>query len=158
LIYEHVAKRRAKLHELSLAQNVVDSVSAEVQRKSAKRVVELEVGLGELMQLDRRAFRFGLKLLMTSPELRQARVRVKSIRATFACRRCDSRWNMTEARKQLDQIPDRLRIREPDSKEVPLHFLPLLYPAFIHCPHCGSRDILVQQGKEIQLTKLVLEE
>jgi len=53
--------------------------------------------------------------------------------ASFSCRRCGAKWNMTDAKKELEQVPDSLRIREPDSKELPLHFLPYVYSAFIHC-------------------------
>jgi hydrogenase nickel incorporation protein HypA/HybF len=147
----------AHMHELSLAQNVVDSVLFEVEKRKAKRVLELDVDVGELMQLDRRAFSFGLKVLMTGPILKGAHVHVRLRRASFSCRRCNSEWNMDEAKRQLEAVPEELLIREPDSKELPLHFLPYLYPVFVRCPSCGSSDIFAREGKEIQLRKLALE-
>lgn len=145
------------MHEVSLAQSVVDSVLSEVERRRAKRVLELEVGVGELMQLDRKAFGFGLRLLLTGPILGGAHLRVRTARASFSCRKCHATWGMDEAKRQLKKVPDELLVREPDSKEIPLHFLPLLYSAFIACPRCGSSDVQAVEGKALELSRLVLE-
>ena len=145
------------MHELSIAQNIVDTVLSEVQKNDAKRVTEISVDVGELMQLDRNALRFALRLLMTGPVLKGARVHMRVRKASFSCRKCDLKWGMAEAQKQLAEVPDTLRVREPDSKELPLHFLPFLYPAFIRCPGCGSSDISSKEGEEIQLRRVVME-
>jgi len=145
------------LHELSLAQNIVDTVMSEVERRDAKRVREISLDVGQLMQLDRKALTFALRLLMVGPKLKDTRVRVHLVKATFSCQKCMFEWGMTEAQKQLAMVPDILKIREPDSKELPLHFLPYLYPAFIHCPRCGSSDIISKEGTEIQLRKVIME-
>jgi hydrogenase nickel incorporation protein HypA/HybF len=64
---------------------------------------------------------------------------------------------MDEAQKQLQEVEKGLLIRESDGTEFPLHFLPQLYPAFVHCPACGSSDILLKAGQSVQITKLVVE-
>jgi hydrogenase nickel incorporation protein HypA/HybF len=145
------------LHELSIAQSIVDTVLSEVQEKGAKRVTEISVDVGQLMQLDRKALAFALRLLMTGPALKGARVHVHVSKASFSCRKCGSAWGMAEVQKQLAEVPDTLRVREPDSKELPLHFLPFLYPAFIRCPRCGSSDIFSKEGEEIQFRRVVME-
>lgn len=145
------------MHELSIAQSIVDTVLSEAQKNDAKRVSEISVDVGQLMQLDRNALAFALRLLMTGPVLKGARVRVRVRKASFTCRKCDSEWGMAEAQKQLAEVPDTLRVREPDSKELPLHFLPFLYPAFIRCPRCGSSDTSSKEGEEIRLRRVVME-
>jgi len=144
------------LHELSIAQNIVDAVLSEVQKNGKGRVTEISVDVGQLMQLDRNALAFALRLLMTGPVLKGARVHVRVRKASFSCRKCELEWGMAEAQKQLAAVPDVLRVREPDSKELPLHFLPSLYPAFIHCPRCGSSDIFSKEGEEMQLRRVVM--
>ena len=156
-LYDGQARRHANLHEMSIAQNIVDTVLSEAQKKGAKKVKEISVDVGQLMQLDRSALAFALRLLMTGPVLKGARVRVRVKKASFSCRRCDLEWGMAEAQKQLAEVPDALRVREPDSKELPLHFFPFLYPAFIRCPRCGSSDISSKEGEEIQLRRVVME-
>ena len=145
------------MHEMGIAQNIVDTVLSEAEKKGAKRITEISVDVGQLMQLDRDALAFGLKLLMRGPTLRGARVRVRVRKASFSCRRCNSEWGMAEAQKQLAEVPDALRVREPDSKELPLHFLPYLYPAFIRCPGCGSSDIFSREGEEIKFRRVLME-
>jgi hydrogenase nickel incorporation protein HypA/HybF len=144
------------LHELSIAQSIVYAVLSEAQKKDAKRVTEISVDVGQLMQLDRNALAFALRLLMSGPVLKGARVRVRVRKASFSCRKCNLQWGMAEAQKQLAEVPDTLRVREPDSKELPLHFLPSLYPAFIRCPRCGSSDVSSKEGTEMQLRRVVI--
>ncbi len=144
------------MHELSIAQTIVDSVVSEADKRQAEKVAQIDVDVGELMQLDRRALAGALKLLLDGSRLKGARVRLHVESAAFDCRRCGRRWGMAQARKQLAEIPDALRIREPDSKEVPLHFLPHLYSAFLRCPHCGSSDIFARRGREIRLRSVTL--
>jgi len=144
------------LHELSIAQTIVDSVLSEADRRGAERVVQVDVDVGELMQLDRRALTGALRILLDGSRLKGARVRLHVESATFSCRRCDKQWGMAQAKKQLAEVPDGLRVREPDSKELPLHFLPSLYSAFLRCPYCGSSDIVAERGKEIRLRRVLL--
>jgi hydrogenase nickel incorporation protein HypA/HybF len=144
------------LHELSLAQTIVDSVLSEAERMGGTRVARIDIGVGEMMQLDRRALAGALRILLDGSRLKGARVSLHVESAAFTCRRCDKRWGMSQAMKQLAEVPDVLRVREPDSKELPLHFLPYLYPAFLRCPYCGSSDILAYRGKEIRIRRVVL--
>ena len=144
------------MHELSIAQTIVDSVLSDADTRGAERVVQIDVDVGELMQLDRRALAGALRILLDGSRLKGARVRLHVESAEFTCRRCGRRWGMTQATKQLAHVPDELRVREPDSKELPLHFLPSLYSAFLRCPHCGSSDILTQRGKEIRIRRVLL--
>jgi hydrogenase nickel incorporation protein HypA/HybF len=156
-IYGRAAGNPSILHELSIAQNIVDSILTEANDSSGKRVSMLDVEIGELMQLDRNALSYAIKLLMTGPLLSGARVRVHVKKVSFVCKKCGKKWGMAEAQKQLSSVPDSLRISEPDSKELPLHFLPYLYPAFIKCPECGSADITAIGGHEIRLKELTFE-
>lgn len=144
------------MHELSIAQSIVDFALAEAERKGAKNVKELDVDVGELMQVDTKVLRDALDMLMTGPKLKGCEVRVQVAPASFSCRRCSSTWDMTEAKRQLVSVPEKLLVEEPDSDELPLHFLPYLFPAFIHCPKCGSSDVAVTEGEDVQIKGLVL--
>jgi hydrogenase nickel incorporation protein HypA/HybF len=144
------------LHELSIAQTIVDSVLSEADTRGGQRVVQIDVDVGELMQLDRKALAGALRILLDGSRLKGARVHLHVDHAAFSCRRCGRQWGMAQAKKQLGEVPDELRVREPDSKELPLHFLPSLYSAFLRCPHCGSSDISAQRGKEIRLRRVLI--
>jgi hydrogenase nickel incorporation protein HypA/HybF len=145
------------LHELAIAQSIAESAAEEAGRAKAKRVASIEVEVGELMQLDVEALRQALKMLMAGPILKDAKVHVRVSSASFVCNRCGERWGMPEARRQLALVADELRVREPDSVELPLHFLPHLYPAFVKCPKCGSADSEAVEGEDIVLRRVVME-
>jgi len=145
------------MHELTLAQSVIELVIEETRKKRARQVTEMVVDAGELMQLDLNVLRFSLRTLGNSSVLKRAKIRVHLVRATFECRRCKQRWTMKEALNQLSVVPDSLLIREPKSKEMPLHFMPYLYATFLKCPACSSSDINVTSGKDIRIAKLSME-
>jgi hydrogenase nickel incorporation protein HypA/HybF len=146
------------MHELSVAQSIVDTVLSEAESNNAKTVMEINIDVGELMQLDTQALSDALNLLIKGSKLDGARLFMHVKEASFSCRKCGALWNMTDAKRELEQVPDKLRISEPDSKELPLHFLPYIYATFIHCPKCGSSDTSISEGAEdIRLRRLVME-
>lgn len=145
------------MHELSIAQSIIDYVVSEADKNGAKTVNEVQVEVGELMQVDVEALRELLRMLMTGPVLEKCNVKVELKGATFQCRKCGDAWNMKEAKEQLRKTSDSFLVREPDSKELPLHFLPSLYSSFLHCPKCGSADFAANGGEDIRLRKLVME-
>lgn len=145
------------MHELSIAHNVVTYALSEATKNDSKRVEEITLEVGELTQVEVDVLSKALALLMRGPMLENCRVQVDLAAATFVCGRCSAKWGMSEVRSQLDTVPDDLRVREPDSKELPLHFLPTLYSAFVRCPKCGSSDISAESGDDIRVRRLVLE-
>ncbi len=145
------------MHELSVAQSIADFALSETDKHKAEKVKELWVDVGELMQVDMKVLGDALKMLTAGGKFKDCHVRIEMTRAAFECRRCSSRWGMEEAKRQLGAVPEDLLVEEPDSDELPLHFLPYLYPAFIHCPKCGSSDVEVTEGEDVQIRKLVLE-
>ena len=145
------------MHELAIAQSIVDSVLDEATRAKAKRVESIDIEAGELMQLDVPVLKGALTGLLAGPILSGASVAVRKTKARFACRRCGREWGMSEVKKQLKAVPDDLRVREPDSVEIPLHFLPYLYPTFVKCPRCGSSDTGARSGEDIRLRRVLME-
>jgi hydrogenase nickel incorporation protein HypA/HybF len=145
------------LHELGIAQSIVDSALAEADKVGAKKVTSMEIDVGELMQVDVKALEAALRLLMKGPKLEGTTIAVRVTEASFSCRRCGRRWGMDDAKRQLEAVPDELRIREPDSVELPLHFLPYLYPSFVRCPSCGSSDSAATAGEDIRVRRVVLD-
>ena len=144
------------MHELAIAQSIVEAAKEEADKAGAQKVTSIEVDVGELMQLDVEALEGSLKMFRRDPRLKDMEVRVRTTRASFSCNKCGRTWGMAEARKQLEEVADELRVREPDSIELPLHFLPYLYPSFVRCPGCGSTDSDVE-GEDVVVRRVVLE-
>jgi hydrogenase nickel incorporation protein HypA/HybF len=145
------------MHELTIAQNVIESVLSEVEKNGAKKVLVIEISIGELMQFDKDAFIYSLSILLNGPVLGSAKLEVKIENALFVCKKCSRSWGMDETRKQLQQVEKGLLIQEPDGMEIPLHFLPQLYSTFVHCPNCGSSNILLKDSESVRIAKLIVE-
>lgn len=145
------------MHELSVAQSIVDFALSEADNHQAKKVKELQVGIGELMRVDMEVLVSALASVIKASKLEGCKVEAKQLPASFSCRRCYLVWGMQEADKQLGAVQKDLLVKEPDSDELPLHFMPCLYPAFIHCPSCGSSDISVVEGEDVKIMRMVLE-
>lgn len=145
------------MHELSAAQSIIDAVLFEAEKNGASHVKEINVDVGELKQLDTRALSESLKILTNVDKLRGAKIRIRVERAHFSCRKCQNQWDLKEARKQLEIVPDSLSIRGADSKQARPHFLPQLDQSFIHCTRCGSDDVATSDGEDIKLRNLVME-
>jgi hydrogenase nickel incorporation protein HypA/HybF len=145
------------MHEFGMAHSIVEYALSEAEGKNAMRVAEIQVDVGELTMIDRRVLSHALRLLLTGPKLEGCRVVVRRKGVKFVCRKCAALWSMKEATRQLQEAPEELLVREPDSKEVPLHFLPSLYPVFVHCPKCGSADLEVKEGEDVNIRRMVLE-
>lgn len=146
------------MHELSIAQSIMDTVLLEAEKNNAHKVKEINIDIGELMQLDIQALKDALNALAKGSKLDGVQVFTHTKEAAFSCRRCGATWNLNAAKDELEKIPDNLRVSEPDSKELPLHFLPYIYSSFLHCPKCGSSEADASEGSEdITLRKLVME-
>ena len=148
---------RGLLHELGIAQSIVDYAVSEAKSRNSARIAEIQIEVGELAMIDRSILSNALRMLKSGPMLDRCKFRVKVRRVSFSCRKCSAKWTMVEAMKQLEKVPQELLVREPDSKEVPLHFLPSLYPAFVRCPKCGSADLDVTAGEDVRIMRLVFE-
>lgn len=148
---------RAPMHEFGMAQSIVEYALTEAEGKKAARVTEIHVDVGELTMIDRRVLSHALRLLLTGPKLEGCKVIVRKKEVKFVCRKCGAVSSMEEVMTQLQEVPEELLVREPDSREIPLHFLPSLYPAFVHCPKCGSADLEVKEGEDISIRRMVLE-
>jgi hydrogenase nickel insertion protein HypA len=158
LIFAEEKGKELAMHELTMAQSIIEAVTLEAEKNRARVVKEVNIDVGELMQLDAKALSEALKLLLTGPKLQNAKVLVHVRKATFSCAKCGTKWDMRETKKQLSSsVPDSLLVREPDSKEFPLHFLPYLSSSFLHCPDCGSSDIATSEGEDVKIRRIVME-
>ncbi|RDD53983.1 MAG: hydrogenase nickel insertion protein HypA [Candidatus Korarchaeota archaeon NZ13-K] len=144
------------MHEWSLAEAIVDSLIPVILREGAKRVSEVEIVYGEMMELELDILRFALEELSKGTPLEGSKFVFKEEEASFRCNSCGHRWNFKQVH---DSLPEDLGIREGENgeRESPIHFIPELAQALMRCPNCGSRDFEVESGKGLSVRRLVLE-
>ncbi|MDG6939374.1 MAG: hydrogenase maturation nickel metallochaperone HypA [Nitrososphaerota archaeon] len=139
-------ERRSGLHETGLAASVVATVDSYRKKHKGSRVVQFEVGYGELLGLDGKALYDGL-----SEGLPGTRAVVNRTKTEFRCRRCGASWS-PDGKKGSLKIPKDALV----GGQSPLRFFPELYPAYVRCPGCGSADVRLRDGAGLKVTKVVL--
>jgi len=121
------------MHEWALAEAVISAVSEIAEREKLKEVLKVELGVGELQQVDSSIVEFALAQLKTG-KLKKAKFEIKIIGAELKCRVCDNMWAFKK--KELDQ----------DVMEA-IHFIPEIAHSYIKCPKCGSPDFDITKGR-----------
>ena len=143
------------MHEWSIAGAVVSSLIDFARREGVKKILEVEVAYGEVMDLDRDILAEAIRVLSRGSPLEGASILLREEEAKFRCNSCGAEWGMEEA---LSSISSEIGVlEEPGGIESPLHFLPDLAPALIKCPRCGSRDFELSSGKGVRVLRVVVE-
>ncbi|MDW8036384.1 MAG: hydrogenase nickel incorporation protein HypA [Candidatus Korarchaeum sp.] len=144
------------MHEWSLAEVIVETLASKVKLEGTRRISEVEIIHGEMMELELDILRFALEELSKGTPLEGSRFIFKEEKASFRCNSCGYNWDFEQAHESL---PEDLGIREGvnGDKESPIHFIPYLAQALMKCPSCGSRDFDVESGRDLRICRVVLE-
>ncbi|PWB76169.1 hydrogenase maturation nickel metallochaperone HypA [candidate division GN15 bacterium] len=76
------------MHELGIAQNIVDTVLLEMQNRKLPAVSAIALRIGALTDVDPEALVFGFEILSKDTVLRQARLNVERIPVRGVCESC----------------------------------------------------------------------
>jgi len=113
------------MHEVSIAQNIVEIATEALQDYSAKCVRSIRLSAGPLSGVDCEALRFALEIVKEDTVLENAVFQIESPSAMGECLQC----------RHSFEIPE-------------IYFL---------CPQCGSPDIKVISGDELQVLDMEVE-
>ncbi len=113
------------MHELSIAQSLVEQVVAVAARERASAVLEITVVVGSLSGIEPEALELAFPLAAESTPAQGARLVIERKTATLTCRSCG-------------------RVTEPDL-------------ALLVCGACGSLDVALSGGRDLQLRSVTLE-
>ena len=124
------------MHELSISQAIADLVIKEAEKRDAKKVLHVEVEIGELSLLNPEQVEFCLKLAFERTCADEAQLSLELIRPEIYCNECCYEGTL-----------------EPkgEVKDDPLYHL--YAPAF-KCPRCGSGEITVRRGRECKVRRI----
>lgn len=132
------------MHEWALAEAVVAKVAEVARARGLATVHSVVVGLGELQEVQRDAFEFGLSTSRQGvPELDGTSFALEVEPARCSCRSCGHEW---ELRDSLALLP------EGDRESV--HLVPELVPMFVGCPACESPDFEVIGGRGVSIVAI----
>ncbi len=119
------------MHEFSISDEIVRNVLRSVKENHAKKVLSIQLEIGELALLNVEQVTFWVQELLKGSVAEGAKVKVRTIKARITCESCGYRGGM-----DLDQ-------RDPFRHAVPYS-----------CPKCQSFQIDVEKGRECHLKKI----
>ncbi|MDI6848145.1 MAG: hydrogenase nickel incorporation protein HypA [Candidatus Bathyarchaeia archaeon] len=128
------------MHEWTLAEAVISTVSQIAEKEGLKEVAEVEIKVGELQQIELDILEFALSQLKTL-KLKNAKINIQTVKAELKCRVCGHKW-LFEKEKMTEEIAEAI------------HFVPEIAHTYIKCPKCGSPDFEILQGRGIWLESM----
>jgi hydrogenase nickel incorporation protein HypA/HybF len=119
------------MHEFSIASDIVRNVLDTVEKNKGKKVLSIDLDIGELALLNVEQVTFWVKELLKDSIAEGAKVKVKAIKAKVACDACGHKGGI-----------------KSDQGDPFQHFVPL------SCPKCGSFQVKIEKGRECFLRKI----
>ncbi len=80
------------MHELSMAQGILDSVLENAEKNNAKQVTQVVIEIGRLAMLNPEQVRFMLGVLNEDTIAANAEFVIEEIPAQIKCKDCDFEW------------------------------------------------------------------
>jgi hydrogenase nickel incorporation protein HypA/HybF len=133
------------MHEWALAEAVVSSVERLYEDNGARKVLAVDVLVGELQHIDMEVFRLGLDSLLDGRPFGPEVFQFHTEKASFRCRSCKREWTL-EQHTELSE----------EEREA-IHFLPEAAHVYMRCPSCGSPDFVPEKGRGVRIRSVDLE-
>ena len=127
------------MHELSIAQKIIETVEAAAQKSSISRVHLAKLKIGKMAAFGKEQLEFCLNTYEKNPALEGMRFDIDEVPVELACADCGKQY-----------IDERFNDAEfaHDVAHAPALYLP---PP---CPSCGSETVSVVAGSEMELTSI----
>lgn len=120
------------MHEVSISHAIADVVLKESEKQEAKKVLLVELEIGELSLLNPDQVEFWLQLAFDKTPASEAQIRIEVTKPEIVCASCGYTGIM-------------------ETRDDPLsHYVT---PVF-KCPRCNSGEITVKRGKECRIKKI----
>jgi len=133
------------MHEWALAESILTAVVEASDKEKLKKITEINIGIGELQQIELDIFEFALEEIIKDQggKLKNVKIRIKSEKSNLVCNNCQHEWSFSDMKKKLNE----------DESEA-IHFIPEV--AFVHsrCPKCGSPDFEIKDGRGVSILSI----
>jgi hydrogenase nickel incorporation protein HypA/HybF len=132
------------MHEWALAEAVISTVERLYEENGRKRVLSVQVLIGELQRIEMEVFSMGLQNLLSESPFSYDVFHFETEKASFRCNACGSEWLLEEhaglGEEELEAI----------------HFLPEAAHVYMRCPACGSPDFVLERGRGVTIKSIDL--
>jgi len=82
------------MHELGIANSILEGVAAELRRRPGSRAVKVGVRIGELAGVDPDALNFAFEALTLDTEFSRLKLEVEYVPPSSRCRQCDREFEI----------------------------------------------------------------
>ncbi len=120
------------MHELSMAQGIINAVLETAQSNNATEVNEVTIEIGRLAMINPEQLEFILGVLIENTIIEDAEIIIEEIPIEIICNDCEFHGNAVV-----------------DDKD---HYAPM-----VKCPECESFKIEILNGKDIIVKNIVIE-
>ena len=119
------------MHEFSISSEIVRTVLDTAEKNDGKRVLSIQLEIGELTLLNVEQVTFWIHELFKGSVAEGAKVKVKTAKARVKCESCGYKGGII-----------------PDQEDHFQQFIPY------SCPQCGSLQIKIEKGRECILRRI----
>ena len=119
------------MHEFSISNEIVENVLDTAKKNSGKKVLSVQLEIGELALLNAEQVTFWVRELFRETVAEGARVKVKTVKARIHCESCGYKGGMNVDRQD-----------------------PFRHVILYSCPKCNSSQIKVEKGRECHLRRI----
>ncbi|MDD1763487.1 MAG: hydrogenase maturation nickel metallochaperone HypA [Methanobacteriaceae archaeon] len=120
------------MHELSMAQAIVDTVLDAAQKNEAQDILEVTIEIGQLTMLNPEQLKFLLDVIIEGTLLENSEILIEEIPVEIECQSCDFKGKANT-----------------DGSD---HYLTIVL-----CPECGDRNVEVTRGRECNVKNIRIE-
>jgi hydrogenase nickel incorporation protein HypA/HybF len=119
------------MHEFSIADEIVKNVLETAKKNKGKKVLSIQLEIGELTHLNGEQVSFWVKELFRGSVAEGAQVKIKTIKARIHCRTCGYKGGIQSDREDSFQ-----------------------HLALQACPECNSFQFKIEKGQECFLRRI----
>jgi len=119
------------MHEFSISSEIVKTVFDTAEKNNGKKVLSIQLEIGELTHLNGEQVTFWVKELFEGSVAEGAEVKIKTIKARIHCKACGYKGGIKSD-------------REDSFRHLTLQT----------CPQCNSFQIKVEKGRECILRRI----
>jgi hydrogenase nickel incorporation protein HypA/HybF len=120
------------MHELSMAQAIVDTVLDAAEKNDAEEVVEVTIEVGKLTMLNPEQLKFLLDIIVENTILENSELIIEDVAVEIECKNCEFEG-----------------LANTDGSD---HYL-----AIVLCPECGGREVEIVKGRECNVKSIKIE-
>lgn len=120
------------MHELSMAQGIINAVIETAENNNATEVTEIGIEIGRLAMINPEQLKFMLSVLVENTIVEEATIKIEEIPVEIECSECGFKGEA-----------------DLDDKD---HYAPV-----VECPKCENRRISILNGKDCIVKNIVIE-